>query len=140
MHKKQLLKIGNSKKSKAISGLVLGLMMVGSLAGMVSAGNFQDTYYDYNSGQYGFATDTRTKEDYTSSYIWHKGYDNAYVEVRSTGVNLSANGGHYYVSAGSSAYLPNYVKENGYNNCYLYITPASGSASRMYGQWSPDSV
>lgn len=138
MYKKHILKIGNSKKCKAMTSLVLGLLMIGSMASVVSA-SAQDTFYDYNSSEYGFATDTRPKEDYTSSYIWHKGNDNAYVEVRSKGINLSV-GGRFYVSAGSSAYLPNTVKENGHDSCYRYITPASGRFSQMYGQWSPDSV
>ena len=69
MYKKQILKIGNSKKGKAITSLVLGLLMIGSTAGVVSA-SAQDTFYDYYSSEYGFATNTRPKEDYTSSYIW----------------------------------------------------------------------
>ena len=141
MYKKQLLRVGNSKKSKAITGVVISLLMVGSIAGSVFAGNIKDTNYDYNSTKYGFATDTREKKDYTSSYICHRGNVNAYVEVRSNGTNQTAKqGGYYHVMAGSSCYLDNYVKENGYSNCYLYITPATGESSRMHGKWSPDSI
>ena len=140
MYKKQLLKVGTSKKSKATAGLVIGLLMVGSVAGAVSAGNISDTSYQYNSTGEGFATVTRDKTDYTSAYIFHYGIDSANVQVRNGGVNYSANGGSYWVEAGSRAYLPNYVKENGLNNCYLYITPFSGESCYMYGVWSPDSI
>lgn len=106
----------------------------------VSAGNTYDTEYDYNTGPNGFATETRDKTDYTSAYVWHKGVYSANISVRSGGVNYSANGGSYFVSAGSSAYLPNYVKENGINNCYLYLTPSPALSCELFGQWSPDSV
>lgn len=140
MHKKQFLKIGNSKKSKAITGLALSLLLVGSMAGAVSAGNIGDTTYQYNSTGSGFATPTRDKTDYTSAYIYHYGVNSAMVQVRSGGVNYSANGGSYFVAAGSSSYLPNYVKENGRGNCYLYITPSPAVSCYMYGVWSPDSI
>ena len=140
MYKKQLLKIGNSKKSKAITGLALSFLLVRSMAGAVSAGNIEDTKYQYNSSGYGFATETRDKTDYTSSYINHSGVNSAMVQVRSSGVNYSANGGSYFVAAGTSSYLPNYVKENGRGNCYLYITPSPALDCYMYGVWSPDSI
>lgn len=137
---KQILKLGNSKKSKAFTALALSLVMAGSLAGAVSAGNIEDTTYSYNSTGNGFATATRDKTDYTSAYIYHKGVNSAMVQVRSSGINYSANGGSYFVAAGSSSYLPNYVKENGRGNCYLYITPSPALSCYMYGQWSPDSI
>ena len=140
MYKKQFLKIGNSKKSKTITGIVLSLLLVGSMSGAALAGNFEDKPYNYNSTGYGFATSTEYKEDYTSSYINHFGVNSAMVEVRSCGVNYTANGSYYFVAAGTNSYLPNYVKENGRDNCYLYITPSPALNCYMHGKWSPDSI
>lgn len=137
MYKKRLLKIKHGKKVVGVG--LLGLMLLGSF-GNVFAGNTGDTFYNYNSTSYGFATETRDKTDYTSAYIRHKGVNSANVQVRSEGINYSANGGSYYVAAGTSAYLPNYVKENGKNNCYLYLTPSPAISSTLYGQWSLDSI
>ena len=139
MYKKQLLRVGNSKKSKAITGLVIGLLMVGSVAGAVSAGNIGNTSYQYNSTSKGFATETRDKIDYTSAYIEHYGVNGATVQVHSGGVNFTV-GGSRFAAAQSWSYLPNYVKENGFNNCYLYIKLYPEKGCYMYGAWSPDSI
>lgn len=98
--------------------------MIGSVAGAVSAGNIVNTPYEYSSRIEGFATVTRDKTDYSSAYIYHYSDNNAYVQVCSGGMNYSANGGSYWVGVGSSTYLPNYVKENSRNICYLYIQPS----------------
>lgn len=140
MRKKQLIKVNCSRRTKAMGLSVTALMLAVAISGSVFAGNIQDTGYSYNSPKSGFATQTRPKEDDTSSYIKHSGKKAAYVQVRSSGKNYSANGGSYYVSVGSSKYLPNYVHENGKRNCYLYITPSPAQAVYMYGEWSPDSV
>jgi hypothetical protein len=136
MFKKQILKVKHGKKLIGVG--LLGLMLMGSMTAF--AGNITDTYYDGNCGAGGFATITRSKDDYTSSYIYHKGERGANVSVYSGGVNYSANGGSYYVGAGTAAYLPNYVKESGRSNCYLWLTPSPSGSCRLYGQWSPDSV
>lgn len=140
MRKKQLIKLNCSKRKKGIGIGMTAVMLTLAMSGGVLAGNIQDTGYSYNSTKTGFATATRPKQDATSSYIKHSGKVAARVQVRSSGTNYSANGGSYYVSVGTSKYLPNYVYENGKRNCYLYITPSSGQSSLMYGVWSPDSV
>lgn len=140
MYKKQILKIGHSRKSKVASCLVLSFVLIGTIAANVSAGNITDREYEYTCGPNGFATSTEEKWDYTSAYIYHQGNSAAYVQVRSNGINYSANGGSYYVSPGQQLYLPNYVKENGADNCYLYLTPSSSQWVKLYGVWSPDSV
>lgn len=135
MFKKKIFKVKHGKK--LIGAGLLGLMLMGSMTAF--AGNTGDTYYNQYCTSSGFFTATRDKLDYTSSYIYHKGDRGAYVSVYSGGVNYSVNGGSY-VNAGASAYLPNYVKENGRNNCCLHLTPSPAGSCRLYGQWSPDSV
>lgn len=139
MRKKQLIKL-NCKRKKEIGIGMTVVMLTLAMSGSVFAGEVVDTGYSYRSTKTGFATPTRPKLDDTSSYIKHSGEIAARVQVRSTGTNYSANGGSYYVNVGTSRYLPNYVYENGKRTCYLYITPASGKSSLMYGVWSPDSV
>ena len=136
MFKKQILKVKHGKK--LIGAGLLGLMLMGSMTAF--AGNITDTYYDGNCGAGGFATITRSKDDYTSSYIYHKGERGANVSVYSGGVNYSENGLFYPVAAGRSAYLQNYVKESGRNDCYLHIETLSGKPYFMSGRWSPDSI
>lgn len=141
MRKKQLFKINCSGRTKAMGLSVTALMLAVAMSGSVfAAGNIEDSGYSYNSTKNGFATPTRPKVDDTSSYINHSGTKAASVQVRSYGINYSANGGSYYVKVGSARYLPNYVYENGKRNCYLYITPSPAQSALMYGEWSPDSV
>lgn len=136
MFKKEIFKMKHGKK--LVGAGLLGLMLMGSMTAF--AGNITDTYYDGSCGAGGFATITRSKTDYTSSYILHGGDKPVEVEVCSGGTNYSANGESYYVAVGTAAYLPNYVKESGKNNCYLWLTPSPAVSCRLYGQWSPDSV
>lgn len=136
MYKKQLLKIRRGRK--LIGAGLLSLMLVGML-GNVHASS-EDRWYEKYSGVNGFATSTEKKEDYTSSYIWHQGNIAANVQVKSMGINYTANGGSYYIEVGRAAYLPNYVKENGQDTCYLYLTPSPATPANLHGYWSPDSV
>lgn len=136
MVKKQILKMKHSKKLVSIG--LLGLMLLGSMN--TFAGNIADTYYQINCGPEGFNTVARQKQDYTSAYIYHEGVDSAKVSVYSGGVNYSENGLFYPVAAGRSAYLQNYVKESGRNDCYLHIETLSGKPYFMSGRWSPDSI
>lgn len=136
--KKQIVKMNRGKR--IISAGLLGLMLMGSLSTTALAGNIQDLEYRHYSGVNGFATATRAKTDYTSAYIHHQGERSADVQVCSMGINYSANGSSYYIEPGKAAYLPNYVKENGKSNCYLYLTPSEGVSCSLYGVWSPDSV
>lgn len=143
MRKRQLLKLGNGKKGKAIGGAVLSLAMATMIGGgVLAAGNIQDSYYSlYGENEYWYATPTRDKIDATSSYILHQKESGVYVQVRSKGINYTANGASYYVGVGSSRYLPNYVKENGQSTCYLLLNPSvSGRKVDIVGKWSPDSI
>lgn len=139
MYKKRLLKVNMNGKKRFVTALGLSLIMTTMLGMGASANNSGDTPYNY-TGQYGFATETRDKTDYSSAYIYHLGAYAANVEVRSGGGNYTANGGSYYVPVGAAQYLPNYVKENGRSNCYLYIRPSGGQYGTLHGWWSPDSV
>ena len=136
MFKKQILKLKHGKR--LIGAGLLGLMLMGSMTAF--AGNTTDTYYNVNAGAGGFNTASRAKQDYTSSYIYHQGDRAVNVGVYSGGINYSANGGSYYVAAGSAVYLPNYVKERGRSTCYLHLTPSPAGACHLYGCWSPDSI
>lgn len=136
MIKKKFFKVQHGKKM--IGAGLFGLMLMGCMTAF--AGNIQYAYYGVNIGADGYVLATEEKQDYTSSYIFHQGDRAVYVGVYSEGINYSANGSYYYVGVGMAAYLPNYVKENGRNDCYLWLIPSTAGACRLYGQWSPDSV
>lgn len=116
MFKKQILKLKHGKK--LISAGLLGLMLMGSMTAF--AGNTADTSYNVNVGPGGFTTVSRSKQNDSSLYISHQGDRGVNVGVFSGGVNYSANGGYYYVAAGTSAYLPSYVKMLG-SKPYFYV-------------------
>lgn len=135
MFKKQILKLKHGKK--LISAGLLGLMLMGSMTAF--AGNTADTSYNVNVGPGGFTTVSRSKQNDSSLYISHQGDRGVNVGVFSGGVNYSANGGYYYVAAGTSAYLPSYVNESGKSSCYLHLIPSPASSCHLYGHWRPDS-
>ncbi len=136
MFKKQILKLKHGKR--LIGAGLLGLMLMGTMTAF--AGNTTDTYYNAYVGASGYITLCKDKLDYTSSYIFHQGDRDVYVGVFSDGVNYSANGGYYYIAMGTSAYLPNFVKENGRSSCCLRLMPSPAGSCRLYGWWSSDSV
>lgn len=139
MYKKQILKIG-SKKKKAGLLLATAMLMGAMTTSVVTAGNVRDEPYDFHCEAVGGSIEPRDKDDDTSCYIYHKGYVPVWVQVRNGGVNYTANGGSYYANVGVPQYLPNYIKENNLDSCYLYLTPTTGNSSLLYGVWSPDSV
>lgn len=138
MFRKQRVKMNHGKR--LVSSGLLGLMLMGSMSATVLAGNVTDTYYNQNCGVTGFSTPARAKQDDTSAYIYHQGSRPANVRVCSDGVNYSANGSFYYVDTGKAVYLPNYVKENRRDSCYLHLVPSPSGSCNLYGCWSPDSV
>ena len=97
------------------------------------------TSYNVNVGPGGFTTVSRSKQNDSSLYISHQGDRGVNVGVFSGGVNYSANGGYYYVAAGTSAYLPSYVNESGKSSCYLHLIPSPASSCHLYGHWRQDS-
>lgn len=99
------------------------------------AGNTSKTSY-YNTTTYGFATATRDKENNSPAYIYHQGFEKTKVEVRSSGVNYTS--GSYNVAVGEVRSIANTVYKNGKRNCYLFLTPYSGSSATLYGTWAPD--
>ncbi|MGN8739635.1 DUF2712 domain-containing protein [Bilifractor sp. HCP3S3_D3] len=136
MRSEQIFKL--SKRSKIIVCIVLTMLFVVLCGKTVFANNCEDRDYSGYTGSYGFATHTRDKTDATSAYIYHYGPVGVNVQVRSQGINYTANGSSYYVAPGTSRYLPNYVYESGKRDCYLYIT--SVPSATVSGKWSPDSV
>jgi hypothetical protein len=138
MYKKQFLKIGKRKLS---GGIFAGLMILGVLSGTVMAGNTTDTFYSYEaSGGVWGQTEVRAKQDATSVYVFHKGNYPAYFGVYSGSTNYTVGSPFAYAPMGVATYIPNMVKENNLNECYLVIQPANTAPATLYGYWSPDSI
>lgn len=138
MYKKRFLKIGKRKLS---GGILAGLMLIGGLSGTALAGNITDTFYVYEStgGVWG-QTEVREKQDATSVYVFHKGNFPAYFGVYSGSTNYTAGSPFAYAPMGVATYIPNMVKENNLNECFLVIQPANTAPATLYGYWSPDSI
>lgn len=135
--------VKKTKKNKMLlSSLLMFSIIFGIYSGQAYAGNISDTNYYFNySGNGGdLGTEHREKQDFTSSYVYHKGNVGGYFSVRNNGRNYTYGAYHYYVGTWQSAYLPNIIKESELNRCQLYITPETHNATTIYGQWSPDSV
>ena len=135
MFKKQIRR--TEIRHRSLPCCIHGLMLMGSMTAF--AGNTADTSYNVNVGPGGFTTVSRSKQNDSSLYISHQGDRGVNVGVFSGGVNYSANGGYYYVAAGTSAYLPSYVNESGKSSCYLHLIPSPASSCHLYGRWRPDS-
>ena len=135
MFKKQIFKLKHGKRF--ISAGLLGLMLVESMTAFT--GNTEDISYNKYVGAGGYVTLCKEKKDSTPSYIFHQGDRAVNVGGYSGGVNCSPNASSYYVAAGTSAYLPNCVKEAG-RSCCLRLTPSPIGSCRLYGWWSPDSI
>lgn len=136
MRKEIIKTTGPVKKIMLIT--TIAILSIYCFSAAVLANNHEDRGYSGYAGTTGFATQTRDKTDASSAYIHHYGPDTVNVEVRSNGINYSANGSSYYVTAGQESYLPNYVYENGRRTCYLYLR--STIRKWITGVWSPDSI
>ena len=144
MYKKQFLKIGKRKLS---GGIFAGLMILGVLSGTVMAGNTTDQpilsqkfYRSLQDPLVWGQTEVRAKQDATSVYVFHKGNYPAYFGVYSGSTNYTVGSPFAYAPMGVATYIPNMVKENNLNECYLVIQPANTAPATLYGYWSPDSI
>lgn len=147
------------KSKKTISKILVGAMVFMSVtsAGMASVnaqGNTTDRPYNF---KFTIVNDERAlqslaKDDYTSCYINNYGsqagvnadvWATDRVDEEHSNFRLSANcnaNGRQFVAKGQVKYLPNYVKENGYNSCTLVLTPGGAIRTPVEGVWSPDSI
>lgn len=128
---------------------ILAATTVTAAAVPALANNYGDTYFNFSIGSGGGAqfTESRAKEDKTSSYV---NVGNIYGGLSS--INLSIFGENYeavgsptynvsYSQTGRGIYMANYVKEKGLNSARLKGWSGrnleGGGAS---GKWSPDSI
>lgn len=138
MCKKQLLKVG--KKGKIIAGVGLGIILIGTIeVGGQAIGNITDTPYTSYSTN-GITTESRSKRDDTSAYIFHKGDISVNVEVRNGGKNYTAGKGSYQVQINEKRFLDNYIYENNKSSCYLFLRQTGSGRYNLHGLWSPDSI
>lgn len=124
----------NGVKTKLIVIVYATIFIMITLLYSAKIINADYNHYSYSSGPNGFATATINKRTSSSVYVQHYGQKPARIQVRSNGVSYSNS---VLVQVNSNAHIQNWVYENGKRNCYLYITPSSGSAM-LYGDWYSD--
>lgn len=113
-----------------------------------AAGNYHDTrfYQYYNGDGSDVFTPFRGKWDYTSSYSKNDkstfGYTaNVYGSNVTSGIGTYCTYGRsQHISVGQYKYLPNLVKERGYNYAQLGMMSDSHNPSIFNMLWSPDSI
>ncbi len=133
------------KKILALSLISLIIMLYASVS-MVNANNSSDTRFRFMFFSDMYNTELRPKTDTTSSYMSCESTPYSYrahvYTFDGAGNTVDCSYGHYYVfNAGTTRYLINNVKENGYSSSgimgkRLYY----GVAYSATGLWSPDSV
>lgn len=133
----------------ASAGLAITIVSSLGLSSVSAAGNYHDTkfQFQYNGDGSDVFTSKRTKLDYTSSYVKNR-YSKYGFTTNVYGSNDYSNyigtyctyGPPVHVSVGQAKYLPNLVKERGYDNAQIGITSDSHSPSFIEGLWSPDSI
>ena len=136
-----------SLKTMALFSLV-AVMLIGCCTTAFAAGNYSDTWFEFYTDNSGgdYLTPIRGKWDYTSSYVYNNNSD---CGIRVNVMGCSANGrtmdycsvnGLEQVELGQWKYLPNWVKERGYNYCRLMVTAAYHYPVHLQCLWSPDSI
>lgn len=144
------------KNLKSISKKIAITSFVFLIAGSIglspvsAASNYTDTIFEfhYNGDGGDRTTDKREKRDYSSSYVYNKWSTYGFAAKVLGSKYYSSNGvGSYcvagpipHVGVGEAKYLPNYVKERGYNYAQIQMMSDSHSSSYMGGLWSPDSI
>lgn len=145
------------KSKKVLSKILTAAMVCMSVSslGMMSAegaGNITDRKFGFNYHDAELrpvAVGSEAKLDYTSCYVYNRdSYQAIKVDVWATnrqGLTYSLNencnaSGTKIVNKGYSMYLPNYVKERGYNYCTLLVGPYGNYSTYIGGLWSPDSI
>jgi hypothetical protein len=115
-----------------------------------AAGNYKDErfYQYYNGDGSDVFTPFRAKLDYTSSYSYNNrstyGYTaNVYGDYTKYGSGIGTYctyGTPRHLSVGQAKYLPNLVKERGYNYAQIGMMSDSHNPSIFDMLWSPDSI
>ena len=134
---------------------ILTKLMAGAMGIMImaSASNYHDTSavlsLDETVGIGEAYTNGRAKEDATSGYIrWSSSTGN--LSYTAALVACDSNGGSTYyenfriiyreVTEGDEIYLPNYVKESGYNYAAIKTLSEYQVPYTIRFLWSPDSI
>jgi len=133
---------------------VLGVLLTIVSAVVVTsnaAGNYTDTLFKYeftSSSRTTAHTEFRGKWDYTSSYAYNY---NSNVKINSVLVQAPVSiyfldctyGQPQDLPIGYAKYLPNLVKEKGYNEaklCFIFTPKTPPTKTSLCILWSPDSI
>lgn len=137
-------------KKKLGSILCLTMLFVSmSIIGSKAAGNYHDTVFSFNftHGGYTQFTSSRNKLDYTSSYMKCKYTSHSYSArvYGEDGWRIDVSKEHWYnFNTGTTRYLINFVKENGYPRACIGIESTDyniySPGFNANGLWSPDSI
>lgn len=138
--------------TKLMAG-AMGIMIMASAGSMVYASNYTDTFevlsLDETVGEAEAYTRGRAKEDTTSGYIkWASSTGN--LSYTAALVACDSNGGnthyenfkiiHREICEDDEVYLPNYVKESGYNYAAIKTMSMHEVPYTIRFWWSPDSI
>lgn len=146
-------------KQNRLATTILCLMLLMAILvplGTISvhaAGNYSDSLFEDKVNEYDCigeaTTHFRGKWDYTSSYAYNMKSSCDFTEVNVLGAYTEMPGVDFYdctygapknLPIGEAYYLPNLVKENGYDNGGLEVMFPIGSEPYIYVWWSPDSI
>ena len=135
----------------AVTTIVVGIINVQSVT---SKATYHDSAFRYtiNSDEYETTdvyTGSRSKDDYSSAYVYNRYSQSEISYIRVMGATNDATEGPLYnmtygtaksCPVGEYRYLPNLVKENGYNYAGLMFDPGNGYHNYISILWSPDSI
>lgn len=142
----------NSKLVKITVLVCVVAMIISTCIISASAGNWSDTLHEHRTptGMYLQFSNTifRAKQDYSSAYAYNykSNTDIATVNVLGNSIESAYNydvcnyGNAKNLPIGAAYYLPNTVKEEGYNYAALQMIPTTKLNAYLYVWWSPDSI
>ncbi|WP_027431485.1 DUF2712 domain-containing protein [Lachnospira multipara] len=139
------------KTSMMAALIIIVLAIAKNVTTVVEANNCKDTRYRYyqnnrNCPQKTLWTESRTKEDYSSAYIYNDRSSQRIPVIWIYGVGNGEsdctwrNEGVPYCNVGEQKFLKNWVKERGYNELELRFEPLNPYVIDYNFLWSPDSV
>ena len=130
--------------------VMTAIMFVFNVTQRVSKANYHDTLYEYSIDTEFEITDlltpSRTKDDYTSAYVYNRGSWTYITYLRVMGVRYDGSmqnctyGLSKDCSVGEYRYLPNLVKERDFPKAALFFDPGNGKHNFISILWSPDSI
>lgn len=140
--------IAHRRTIGSVAACAIAAALALAAASYASAADYSGNWGNSSYSSFAYAsnvsyTDAREKLNYTSS--WDECYGDAphKVEVAATGWdwNVQFVGSPiYWFGPGTSSYLDNYVKENGYPRALLWFNNYNSYNTTIYGEWSPDSI